>query len=56
MSTKLITCPMCPWKLVTPHLNKMAVNLADAHVQFHANQMTADLESYLETLEENTDG
>lgn len=50
---KLVTCPLCTWTLATPELSKATASLANAHIQFHANQLIADTESYLETIDED---
>ena len=52
---KLVTCPLCSWTLATQELSKPVATLANAHIQFHANQLVVDVESYLETVEEETD-
>lgn len=50
---KIIACPWCPWTLKTPELSRKAVMVANAHIQYHCDQTIADIESYLETIDDD---
>lgn len=54
---KIITCTMCPWRLVCQELTKQVSALCDSHITYHGNQMVADIESHLQDqCAEETDG
>jgi RNase P/RNase MRP subunit POP5 len=53
--TKLVKCTMCPWTLATETINPVVKELADAHLRYHGQQLAADVESWLETYDDEED-